>query len=104
MAHKDQRSAEAAEYRKLYKTARWARLRDRVLNARPLCVMCHELDEVTEADTVDHIKPHKGDEALFWDVDNLQPLCASCHSRHKQREERGTGRPAIGLDGYPVEG
>lgn len=64
--------------------------------------MCMAADDVTEADTVDHIKPHKGDETLFWDPDNLQSLCASCHNRHKQREERGTARLAIGIDGYPI--
>ena len=27
---------------------------------------------------VDHITPHKGDQTLFWDKINHQPLCASC--------------------------
>lgn len=64
--------------------------------------MCLELEDVTPADTVDHVTPHKGDERLFWDPSNIQSLCAPCHSRHKQREERGTARPPIGLDGYPI--
>ncbi|WP_085893600.1 HNH endonuclease [Roseovarius litorisediminis] len=41
-----------------------------------------------KATVVDHIIPHKGDEALFWDRTNWQPLCAPCHNRHKQRLER----------------
>ncbi|WP_436096656.1 HNH endonuclease [Bosea sp. LjRoot237] len=65
--------------------------------------MCMAMEDITEADTVDHVKPHKGDEALFWDQDNLQSLCAACHNRHKQREERGTARPAFGVDGYPIQ-
>lgn len=40
------------------------------------------------ATTVDHIKPHRGDMRLFWDRTNWQPLCSSCHNRHKQRQER----------------
>jgi 5-methylcytosine-specific restriction endonuclease McrA len=64
--------------------------------------MCLQVEDVTAADTVDHVRPHKGDEVLFFDGNNLQSLCASCHNRHKQREERGNARPAIGIDGYPL--
>ncbi|MDE4173662.1 HNH endonuclease [Phaeobacter sp. PT47_59] len=39
------------------------------------------------ATVVDHIKAHRGDERLFWGRTNWQPLCASCHNRHKQRQE-----------------
>ncbi|WP_327198035.1 HNH endonuclease [Sporanaerobacter acetigenes] len=28
---------------------------------------------------VDHIEPHKGNEDLFYDINNLQSLCKSCH-------------------------
>jgi 5-methylcytosine-specific restriction protein A len=40
------------------------------------------------ASVVDHIKPHKGDQALFWNRANWQPLCTPCHSSAKQSEER----------------
>ena len=30
---------------------------------------------------VDHIVPHRGDQALFWDEQNWQPLCKSCHDK-----------------------
>ncbi|WP_234463967.1 HNH endonuclease signature motif containing protein [Paracoccus caeni] len=36
---------------------------------------------------VDHIIPHRGDEARFWNVNNLQCLCKVCHSTTKQRQE-----------------
>lgn len=42
-----------------------------------------------KATLVDHIIPHKGDDHLFWDQTNWQPLCTSCHSRKKQQQERG---------------
>jgi len=29
----------------------------------------------------DHIIPHRGDQALFWDETNWQRLCLPCHSR-----------------------
>ena len=41
------------------------------------------------ATLVDHIIPHKGDQALFWDWRNWQSLCTPCHNRVKQRKERG---------------
>ncbi|WP_231555339.1 HNH endonuclease [Paracoccus sanguinis] len=44
------------------------------------------------ADVVDHITPHRGDEALFWNWSNWQALCAPCHNRHKQRAENLTRR------------
>jgi 5-methylcytosine-specific restriction protein A len=30
---------------------------------------------------VDHIKPHKGDRGLFWELANHQALCKRCHDR-----------------------
>lgn len=98
----DGRSAEAAEYRKLYDTARWKRLREAVRAEQPLCVMCLRDDVVTEADVVDHIKPHHGDHLLFFDMSNLQPLCKQHHDRDKQQMERGT-YIEFGPDGWPVE-
>ena len=39
------------------------------------------------ATVVDHRVPHRGDMKLFWDKSNWQSLCATHHSRDKQREE-----------------
>lgn len=97
------RSAEAALYRRMYKTARWQRLREAQLAAEPLCRFCLAIEDVTEATTCDHVKPHKGDEALFYDPNNLQSLCAPCHDKLKARIERGQQAVVIGVDGYPVE-
>ena len=65
--------------------------------------MCERQDKVTSAEVVDHIKPHKGDESLFFDFDNTQSLCASHHNSAKQSEERLGYSTEIGLDGYPVD-
>lgn len=51
---------------------------------------------------VDHIVPHKGDEALFFDSGNLQSLCKPCHDRDKAAEERGKSIIYFGADGYPI--
>ncbi|MBX5132534.1 HNH endonuclease [Rhizobium lentis] len=97
-----QRSAEAQQYHSLYRTALWKQLRLAQLAHEPLCWMCDELGIVTAANTVDHRIPHKGDHALFFDAKNLASLCPSCHSRHKQRQERGGKVVRYGADGYPV--
>lgn len=52
---------------------------------------------------VDHIKPHKGDMSLFWDADNWQSLCTTCHNSYKKRLEM-TGK-VVGCDenGMPLD-
>lgn len=83
---------------------RWQRERAEFLKKHPLCVMCHDQGRTTAATVVDHRIPHEGDERLFWDRANWQPLCATCHSSHKQREEKsGTVRQQIGPAGWPVQ-
>lgn len=74
-------------YKHLYKTKHWQQLRQQVLNHQPLCVACLKAKRITPATVVDHIKPHKGDEKLFYDMNNLQPLCKSCHDRKTAKED-----------------
>jgi 5-methylcytosine-specific restriction protein A len=87
-------------------THRWDKARATFLNRHPLCRMCEQAGRVTAATVVDHIIPHRGDQALFWDQSNWQPLCDAepwrCHSSTKQREERGAAKPKVGLDGWPA--
>ncbi len=78
-------------WRAWYKTARWQKLRWSVL-VRDLFTCqrpgCGYSTSETAQLVADHRTPHRGDERLFWDADNLQCLCKPCHDRHKQREER----------------
>ncbi|WP_270387029.1 AAA family ATPase [Acinetobacter guillouiae] len=71
---------------------RWQKYRLSFLQTNPLCVYCLEQNRVTEAKVVDHIVPHRGDQDLFWNADNHQSLCMSCHSSIKQQEEQGSGK------------
>ncbi len=48
------------------------------------------------ADVVDHIIPHKGDQSLFWDSSNWQPLCKHHHDQKTAREDGGFGRAHAG--------
>ncbi|MFZ3483899.1 HNH endonuclease [Sphingomonas sp. 3-13AW] len=83
------RQRDQQSWRKWYKTARWQKLRMVVL-VRDLftCQRCGVIEADTSQLVADHKRPHRGDEALFWDDKNLWTLCKSCHDSWKQREER----------------
>ena len=81
--------------KRLYNSGRWRRLRFRHLEREPLCRECARVGKVTPASDVDHIKPHKGDFCLFFDENNLQSLCASCHSRKTAAEDGGFGNRVV---------
>lgn len=66
----------------------WQRARKRYLAANPLCVRCESKGIFVKAVVVDHIVPHRGDETLFWDESNWQPLCKRCHDRKTMTEDR----------------
>ena len=68
--------------------ARWRKFRKQFLMTNPLCVHCYENGLMTPANEVDHIIPHRGDQRIFWDYDNLQALCKPCHSRKTHAEMR----------------
>ena len=68
------------DVRRLYRTPRWAALRQQLWRADPLCVECAKAGRIEPWTDLDHIVPHRGDLRLFWDVRNLQGLCASHHA------------------------
>ena len=59
----------------------WRRARKLFLVAHPLCVACRAEGRRAPAQVVDHVMPHRGDLALFWDRGNWQALCTTCHNR-----------------------
>jgi len=63
----------------------------RQLTKQPLCESCLAAGRVTPARVADHVKPHLGNEALFFDENNLQSLCDystphNCHGKKTSRE------------------
>lgn len=87
------RDRDRKPWRQWYKTARWQRLRWRVL-VRDLFTCqrpgCGRVEADTALLVADHVEPHRGDEALFWAEGNLQCLCKPCHDGWKaQIEARG---------------
>ena len=69
--------------------AEWNKQRDQFLNENPLCADCGKRGYIVPATVVDHIIPHKGNDVLFWDQTNWQPLCESCHNRKTATEDKG---------------
>ena len=97
---------------KWYSSARWRKLRKRVVAEHPMC-QCPKCNEMgLEANIADHIEPHRGDPRLFFNRSNLQALNKHCHDSWKQKLEGGRGatkekrrRPALyNKDGTPVAG
>lgn len=66
--------------------SRWQAAAKQFLIEHPFCACgCGR-----RSDVVDHIIPHRGDQRLFWDRKNWQPLAATCHNSRKQRAERAS--------------
>ena len=70
----------------------WRKERKKFLMNHPWCVHCLNKGYRTPATEVDHIVPHKGNKRLFWNQDNWQALCKSCHSRKTAKEDMGGWR------------
>ena len=51
---------------------------------RPVMSACHEAGRIVDAVQVDHVVPHRGDQALFWNRRNWQALCRECGARKSQ--------------------
>lgn len=68
--------------------SRWRKASKRFLKQNPLCVNCHKDNKLVKAAVVDHIVPHRGNERLFWDESNWQPLCKRCHDGKTRTEDR----------------
>lgn len=82
---------------------RWDKARLVFLAEHPLCAMCMREGRITAAAVVDHIIPHRGDQALFWDRSNWQPLCKAHHDGAKQREEARGYVPGCDESGRPLD-
>lgn len=74
----------------MYDMPEWKKLRANVLKKNKSCYACGTYSDRMD---VDHVEAHKGRLELFLKIDNLIPLCPSCHStitgkfdRHKEQK------------------
>lgn len=70
---------------------RWRRYSKQRLNLYPFCVRCEAAGYDVPASVTDHITPHRGSHVLFWDTENHQSLCKTCHDRKTASEDGGFG-------------
>jgi len=103
MDRRNQRSPEAARYRKLYTTAAWTHARRAQLVRQPLCERCLVAGKVAAATVVHHRIPHKGDWVLFIDLANHESVCADCHDGPIQSEERRGFSTSVDQAGWPTD-
>lgn len=96
-AHQQQKTQYDKERGNSYQrgyNSQWRQAREYFLSQNPLCVMCQQKGRITPANVVDHIQPHKGNQDLFWDEANWQPLCQSCHNSKTAKEDMGQWLPS----------
>lgn len=53
---------------------------------------CQKVGRETAANVVDHLIPHRGDQALFWNRRNWGSSCKRCHDLKTATEDGGFGR------------
>nr|WP_246723484.1 HNH endonuclease [Rhizobium sp. ARZ01] len=84
-------------WRSWYKTERWRKLRQKILlrdnfTCKQTGVLCIGKYPADNSPVIDHKVPHRGDERLFWDEDNLQVVSKAYHDSEKQKQERAQAR------------
>ncbi len=95
---------------RLYATndERWRKIRKAVLNDEPHCRQCRKEGKRVFATDVDHIN-NRADRPDDYARSNLQPLCASCHSKktiieqHAQKGTKARVRVGCDRDGFPAD-
>lgn len=88
---RDRERGRSQIWRAWYKTPDWRRLRlDTFRRDGFTCQMtgCGRVEGNLGRLVCDHVRPHRGDRALFFEPTNLQTLCKPCHDSRKQAEER----------------
>lgn len=84
-------------WRTWYNSGRWRKLRMAVFRRDGFtCVHTHVLlIHKTNQLVAHHKKPHKGNAALFWDINNLETVSKEYHDKilqAREREEQMRGR------------
>jgi 5-methylcytosine-specific restriction protein A len=106
------RRPEADQYRKLYKDQRWcgphgirrqALNRDRYTCQRCGCMTIEGNRHHPRAAVVNHKKPHKGDQVLFFDINNVETVCKTDHDALIQREEARGYTIGSDINGRPLD-
>ncbi len=90
---RDTRYSPDATVRSWYKSARWQALRQAVLvrdlyTCQHTGVLLSGKAPAPNSPVVHHKRPHKGDEQLFWDINNLEAVSKEWHDSEAQAQEK----------------
>ena len=86
--HGGGQTLKAKENAKLYNSARWKATREQQRSLHPLCARCLCEGRVTQTAHIDHVFPHRRDQARFM-ANLFQGLCHSCHTMKTTEENKG---------------
>lgn len=103
-------------WRSWYNTKEWFRLRAfvfqrdsvelpnglRVPRCRQTGVLLTGKHPAPNSPVADHIKPHRGDRAKFFDPRNVETVSKAYHDSAKQAREAKKDQRPIGRDGWPI--
>jgi 5-methylcytosine-specific restriction protein A len=80
-----------AMHNAMYDQPEWRRYTKKFKASHPLCTDPYHrhVGETCAMYVVDHIQPHCGNRALFWNPKNHQPLCEQCHNWKSAIEKHG---------------
>ena len=106
------RSTEAQKYRTLYSTKHLKTLRRQALTRDKYrcqhsgcCAYLQVGGDHPCSAVVHHLEPHKGDLEPFFDLDNLQSVCWTCHSTtYRVRKPIDTIAPLELMVGLSIQG
>jgi hypothetical protein len=87
----------SAPWRRWYDTARWKKLRQQVfVRDGFVCQrsgeLCSGAANTPNAPIANHKVPHRGNPALFWDIDNIETVTKRVHDTIIQSEEQAVPR------------
>jgi hypothetical protein len=67
---------------------RWDKAAAAFKALHPFCLGCQAVEWQTKTEVVDHVEPHKGNQAKFWNTALWQPACRWHHDVIKPKLER----------------
>lgn len=100
---RENRSPEAAAWRRLYNTRRWRDIRSAQLSAEPLCQACAQLGRITPATVCNHLDKDSKSTVDGFFAGPFSSLCAPCHDAGEQKAESAGFTAEAGLDGWPLD-
>jgi 5-methylcytosine-specific restriction endonuclease McrA len=82
-------------WKRWYKTARWAKLRQQVFmrdlyTCQRSGLICSGEHPAPDSPVANHKVAHRGNPDLFWDIDNIETVSKEVHDGLIQAEEQAT--------------